>query len=143
EQIIESTYDAAGERVGLTTSLGHTEVVTRGALGERVRTVLDGDHAVEHRADLLGREIARALPDGGWIQSTYDAMGRVSRRRAGERSCSGTTRRATCTRVARRRRRGSTPRGTGSCAGETRSIAGMTTAGSTRDERAIGRAGGR
>jgi RHS repeat-associated protein len=80
---VEVAYDAAGERIGRKTSLGHVEAVTRGALGERARTVLDGVHSVEHQADLLGRETARALPGGGWLQSAYDALGRVSRRRAG------------------------------------------------------------
>lgn len=84
EHWIEITYDAAGQRVGRTTSLGHSEVVTRGALGERAQTVLNGMQVVDHRADTLGREIARSLQDGGWIQSGYDAFGRVNRRRAGE-----------------------------------------------------------
>jgi RHS repeat-associated protein len=83
EHWIEIAYDAAGDRVARKTSLGHAEAITRGVLGERVRTVLDERHVVEHRSDLLGREIARALPGGGWIQSVYDALGRVSRRRAG------------------------------------------------------------
>lgn len=83
EHWTEIAYDAAGERIGRKTSLGHVEAVTRGALGERARTVLDGVHGVEHQADLLGRETARALPGGGWLQSSYDALGRVSRQRAG------------------------------------------------------------
>ena len=83
EHSVTTIYDPAGRRVGRKTSLGHSEVVTRGALGERARTVLDGDHVVHHRADILGREIARALPAGGWLQSTYDAMGSATRRRAG------------------------------------------------------------
>jgi RHS repeat-associated protein len=83
EHWIEATYDAAGERVGRTTSLGHTEVVARDALGARTRTLLDGAHPIEHTVDLLGREIARSLPHGGWIQSAYDAVGRLSARRAG------------------------------------------------------------
>jgi len=83
EHWTEITYDAAGERIGRKTSLGHTEAITRGALGERARTVLDGAERVEHQADVLGRETARALPGGGWLQSQYDAMGRVARRRAG------------------------------------------------------------
>jgi RHS repeat-associated protein len=79
---IEVTYDAAGDRIGRRTSLGHTETVTRGVLGERTRTILDNSYVVEHRTDLLGRETARVLPGGGWLQSQYDAMGRVARRRA-------------------------------------------------------------
>jgi RHS repeat-associated protein len=77
------SYDADGARVGRKTSLGHVEVVTRGALGERARTVLDETHRVEHQTDILGRETARGLPGGGWLQTVFDAMGRVSRRRAG------------------------------------------------------------
>jgi YD repeat-containing protein len=83
EHWVESLFDADGERIGRKTSLGHTEAVTRGALGERTRTVLDGGQVVEHQADILGLETARALPGGGWLQSQYDAMGRVIRRRAG------------------------------------------------------------
>ncbi|WP_437663371.1 DUF6531 domain-containing protein [Sorangium sp. So ce1182] len=83
EHSVEITYNSAGERVARQTSLGHTEMVTRGASGERARTVLDGKHVVEHRVDVLGREIAQTLPGEGWIQSAYDAMGRVIRRRAG------------------------------------------------------------
>ena len=83
EHWTEVVYDAAGERIGRKTSLGHTEAVTRGMLGERARTVLDGADRVEHQADALGRETARALPGGGWLQSQLDGMGRVVRRRAG------------------------------------------------------------
>jgi RHS repeat-associated protein len=83
EHWAEIIFDAAGERTGRTTSLGHSETVTRGTLGERSRTVLDGMHRVEHRVDLLGRETGRTLPGGGWLQSRYDAMGRVAQRRAG------------------------------------------------------------
>ena len=83
EHWVEIAYDGAGDRTARKTSLGHAETVTRGLLGERARTVLDGSHVVDHRADALGRETGRALPSGGWIQSAYDAMGRLSRRRAG------------------------------------------------------------
>jgi RHS repeat-associated protein len=83
EHSVEVAYDAAGRRVGRKTSLGHSEAVIRGALGERARTVLDGVRVVDHRADLLGRESARALPEGGWLQSGYDALGRLNQRRAG------------------------------------------------------------
>jgi RHS repeat-associated protein len=83
EHWTEVRYDAEGQRIGRTTSLGHLEAVTRGLLGERRETLLDGDHLVRHDADLLGRETARALPRGGWLQSQYDALGRVARRRAG------------------------------------------------------------
>lgn len=83
EHWVDILVDSAGERIGRKTSLGHMEEVTRGALGERARTVLDRHYVVEHQTDLLGRETARALPGGGWLQSQYDAIGRVVRRRAG------------------------------------------------------------
>src|SRR5262249_20133655 len=76
-------YDPAGRRTGRMTSLGHSEVVKRGPLGERSWTVLDSVHRVDHRVDLLGRETGRALPGGGWLRNKYDAMGRVVQRRAG------------------------------------------------------------
>ncbi len=37
----------------------------------------------DHDVDVLGRETARMLPGGGWLQSKHDAMGRVVQRRAG------------------------------------------------------------
>jgi RHS repeat-associated protein len=83
EHWTEVVYNAAGERTGRTTSLGHSELVKRGPLGERTRTVLDDKDKVEHKTDLLGRETGRMLPGGGWLQSRYDAMGRVAQRRAG------------------------------------------------------------
>lgn len=83
EHTVEVSYDHDGERIGRQTSLGHSEVVTRGPLGERLRTLLDGTHAVEHRADPFGQESARALPGGGWLQTQRDALGRVTRQRAG------------------------------------------------------------
>ncbi|AUX34339.1 uncharacterized protein SOCE836_065110 [Sorangium cellulosum] len=82
EHRVESAYDREGERVLRTTSLGHTEAVERGLFGARRRTVLDGLVVVEHASDALGREVARALPGGGRIESAYDRMGRIERRRA-------------------------------------------------------------
>jgi RHS repeat-associated protein len=76
-------YDPSGQRTQRRTSLGHVEAVTRGSMGERTRTVLDTEHTVLHRTDVRGRETGRELPGGGWIQSTYDPLGRASRRSAG------------------------------------------------------------
>jgi RHS repeat-associated protein len=75
-------YDAAGARTRRRTSFGHVEEITRGALGERTRTVLDSQLTVDHFADLLGQEVARTLPNGGRLETEYDAMGRITRRRA-------------------------------------------------------------
>jgi RHS repeat-associated protein len=79
----EVVYNEAGERTGRRTSLGHVELVKRGVLGERLKTVLLGGAEVQHQSDLLGRETGRTLPGGGWLQSRYDAMGRVAQRRSG------------------------------------------------------------
>jgi RHS repeat-associated protein len=81
EHSVEITYDPADARSGRRTSLGHTEVVERDASGSRRRTVLNGDHVIEHRCDLVGRETARGLQGGGRIESLFDPMGRLSRRR--------------------------------------------------------------
>jgi RHS repeat-associated protein len=79
---IESTYDALGGRTLRTTSLGHSQAVERDLMGARVRTVLDGAVVIAHARDLLGRELGRSLPLGGVIESAYDPMGRLARRRA-------------------------------------------------------------
>ncbi|WP_437667684.1 RHS repeat-associated core domain-containing protein [Sorangium sp. So ce1182] len=79
---IESAYDPEGNRVRRTTSLGHLEAIERDGMGSRRRTVLDGNDMIEHGTDLLGREIARSLPGGGRIESAFDAMGRLSQRKA-------------------------------------------------------------
>ncbi len=84
EHAVEVTYDPDGERSGRRTSLGHTESIERDALGSRRRTVLNGDHVIDHVRDPLGREVTRVLPGGGRIESQFDAMGRVSRRRVME-----------------------------------------------------------
>ncbi|WP_437896223.1 hypothetical protein [Sorangium sp. So ce124] len=82
EHRVESAYDREGERVLRETSLGHSEAVERGPCGARRRTVLDGRVVVDHASDVHGREVARALPGGGRIESAYDRMGRLERRRA-------------------------------------------------------------
>ena len=89
EHWVDVAYDASGQRVGRRTSLGHVESITRGPHGARTRTVLGGESVVEHQTDLLGREIARLLPSGGFIESAYDALGHTARRRAGGRSVKG------------------------------------------------------
>ncbi len=80
------SYDGEGERVGRKTSLGHTEAIERDALGARSRTLLDGQHWLGHTSDALGREVARLLPGGGRIETGFDALGRVARRRGLDRT---------------------------------------------------------
>ncbi|WP_437539841.1 RHS repeat-associated core domain-containing protein [Sorangium sp. So ce726] len=82
EHRIESAYDREGERVLRETSLGHSEAVERGLFGARRRTVLDGRVVVDHASDVLGREVTRALPGGGRVESAYDLLGRLERQRA-------------------------------------------------------------
>ncbi|RLB57921.1 MAG: hypothetical protein DRI90_17400 [Deltaproteobacteria bacterium] len=83
---VEVSYDAEGERVGRKTSLGHTEAVERDLLGARSRTLLDGQHWLGHTSDALGREVARLLPGGGRIETGFDPLGRVARRRGLDRT---------------------------------------------------------
>ncbi|HHH12118.1 MAG TPA: RHS repeat protein, partial [Sorangium sp.] len=80
EHWVDVTFDANGERIRRTTSLGHREEVLRDAMGARTRTLLDGDHEVTHSPDVLGRETARTLANGGRIESHYDPLGRLSKR---------------------------------------------------------------
>ena len=82
EDVVEVAYDGMGDRVRLTTSRGHTEAIARDAMGMRLETVLDGSHTVRRTLDVLGREIGRDLPRGGRIESAYDALGHLGRRRA-------------------------------------------------------------
>ncbi|WP_437977696.1 RHS repeat-associated core domain-containing protein [Sorangium sp. So ce295] len=44
--------------------------------------MLDGRVVVDHASDVLGREVTRALPGGGRVESAYDLLGRLERRRA-------------------------------------------------------------
>ncbi|MFT3771923.1 MAG: DUF6531 domain-containing protein [Minicystis sp.] len=81
EHVVEIAYDAEGDRVGRRTSLGHDEIVARDATGARRRTVLDG-HAIDHAHGPSGLEIARELAAGGRIESAYDPVGRLAKRRA-------------------------------------------------------------
>jgi RHS repeat-associated protein len=78
---VRSTFDGEGRRTGRRTSLGHVEEIVRDGLGDRRRTVLDGDHAIVHERDPVGRETARVLAGGARIESLHDAMGRLTRRR--------------------------------------------------------------
>lgn len=80
--VIETEYDALGERAARRTSLGHEEVITRNASGHRVRTRLDGASEILHETDALGRELERILPGGGRISTALDALGRVTGRKA-------------------------------------------------------------
>ncbi len=80
DQWVAVTYEPAGERSYRETSLGHTERVQRDAMGARVRTLLDGNHQIDHVNDILSREVQRRLPGGGMLESGFDRMGRLAQR---------------------------------------------------------------
>jgi RHS repeat-associated protein len=77
---IDVTYDAEGRAVGRRTSLGHTLSLERAPDGRASRITLDGRHALVCHFDLLGREIARVLPGGAEIHSSFDPVGQLVRR---------------------------------------------------------------
>ena len=87
---VQVAHDGGPHRVELETSLGHTVAVDRDLGGARQRTLLDGTHWLGHANDALGREVTRLLPAGGRIETGFDALGHVARRRALERSATGT-----------------------------------------------------
>ncbi len=78
---VDVAYDPDGERIRRATSLGHVEEVQRDAAGHRRLTRLDG-REIAHAVDLFGRELARQLPGGGRLESSFDALGRLADRRA-------------------------------------------------------------
>jgi YD repeat-containing protein len=78
---VDLAYDPDGERIRRATSLGHVEEVQRDAAGHRRLTRLDG-REIAHAVDLFGRELARQLPGGGRLESSFDALGRLADRRA-------------------------------------------------------------
>jgi YD repeat-containing protein len=82
EHWIDVTYDLTGQRTGRKSSLGLDERVERDVMRTRVRTILGGKEQIDHVNDLLGREVRRSLPGGGFIDSTFDAMGRLAERGA-------------------------------------------------------------
>ncbi len=78
---VDVAYDPDGERIARRTTLGHVEEVQRDAAGHRRLTRLDG-REIAHAVDLFGRELARQLPGGGRLESSFDALGRLADRRA-------------------------------------------------------------
>jgi RHS repeat-associated protein len=76
---VTAEWDADGYRVARETSLGHQERVARNAYGGRIQTTIDDKTVMHHERDELGREVARALPEGGRVVKEYDAMSRLTR----------------------------------------------------------------
>ncbi|APR75267.1 Rhs-family protein [Minicystis rosea] len=77
---VEVDYDTMGRRISRRTSRGHAETIERDVMGNPTRTRLGDSFEILHANDALGREIARHLPGGGRIESTFDAAGRLAKR---------------------------------------------------------------
>lgn len=69
---VEHAYDTLRRRVALRTSLGHEHAVARDAKGRAIGSTLDRADAVRFHYDPLDREVARELPGGAVVRSTYD-----------------------------------------------------------------------
>jgi len=78
---VQRSYDWMGEPVRRATTLGHVAEWTRDIGGRSHRVLLDGSSEITLAHDILGREIGRLLPRGGRIDTAYDPMGRIVRRR--------------------------------------------------------------
>ncbi|WP_433928187.1 RHS repeat-associated core domain-containing protein [Sorangium cellulosum] len=78
--VVQTSYDLAGQQTARLTSWGLTERFERDAAGWRTATALDG-LMVRHERDLMGNEVRRALGDDVAIESEFDGMGWLSRRR--------------------------------------------------------------
>lgn len=79
---ITTTYDPMRRAVRRATSLGHVEELTRDGYG-RVKTVaLGADRTIGIESDAVGQEVRRSLPKGGVIETAFDELCRVVRRRA-------------------------------------------------------------
>ncbi|WP_420829750.1 RHS repeat domain-containing protein [Polyangium aurulentum] len=77
--VVDVGYDLMGRIARRSTSRGHSLVWER--RGAQASVLLDGAERVEVACDAMDREISRRLPQGGWIQTAYDATGRLSSRR--------------------------------------------------------------
>jgi RHS repeat-associated protein len=77
---ILSRWSAASERVERRTSLGGVTEWRHDHPSGADWLLLSPRDAVRREKDLLGREIARHLPQGAQIGSAFDAMGRLARR---------------------------------------------------------------
>ncbi|XXX81371.1 RHS repeat-associated core domain-containing protein [Sorangium sp. So ce134] len=79
--VVESSYDAAGNRTRRSTSLGYVESMVYDPMGQPTRILLDDSETVEIGWDSRGFEARRALPGGGLIQSACDSIGRITHQR--------------------------------------------------------------
>ncbi|WP_437573898.1 RHS repeat-associated core domain-containing protein [Sorangium sp. So ce887] len=78
---VRRTYDLMGDVVERTMSLGHSARWTRNLDGRAERVNLDGGDEIRIEVDAAGREVCRALPRGGRIESAWDPMDRLVQRR--------------------------------------------------------------
>lgn len=82
EHAIDCAFDLLGKRVRRSTSLGHHEEMVRDVMGFRREHLLDGGaRRVLIEPDAIGREVVRELPGGARLESRFDVMGDLARRR--------------------------------------------------------------
>jgi RHS repeat-associated protein len=79
---VERTFDTMAEATELRTSLGYLERMDRDLRGRVTRRVLTGGFETRHQRDARGFEVFRNLPEGGRIETAFDARGRATHRRA-------------------------------------------------------------
>ncbi|WP_441286881.1 RHS repeat-associated core domain-containing protein [Sorangium sp. KYC3313] len=78
---VRRTFDLMGDVVERTTSFGHSARWIRNVGGLAEKVILDGRDEVRVAYDAAGREVCRALPRGGRIESAWDLMDRLVERR--------------------------------------------------------------
>lgn len=75
--VVESRYDALGNRVARASSLGHRADFAYDRNGGLLALALDSGRPIRFERDEVGRETARWLPNGLVLRHTYDLMGRL------------------------------------------------------------------
>jgi RHS repeat-associated protein len=79
---VDVTQDALFNRIEIRSSAGYSERIVRDAMGHVQSRILDGHWEIREAPDADGRHLLRQLPRGGRLESTYDAAGRLTGRRA-------------------------------------------------------------
>jgi YD repeat-containing protein len=73
--VIESRYDALGNRIARSSSLGHSVDFGYDRNGRLSSLQLEDHRTIEFQRDRLGQEILRRLPNGLVMRQEYDSMG--------------------------------------------------------------------
>ncbi len=75
--VLENTFDADGNRVGLATSLGHRATFDLNSSAQLARLTLEGGESFTFGFDSLGRETSRLLPGNIRLDQAHDLRGRL------------------------------------------------------------------